>query len=94
MTDQHPTAEPFLPPRSNLEMLERAAEICAGRRGAPETLEARTRVRSGVRAVKPDATSQWIRLGPDKRSLGIRRYSVGVGLIATRVAPFLQWHAG
>ena len=30
VTDQHPTAEPFLPPRFNLEALERAAEICAG----------------------------------------------------------------
>ena len=30
VTDQHPTASPFLPPRFTLPSLERAAEICAG----------------------------------------------------------------
>lgn len=30
MTDDHPTAWPFLPPRFTLRTLERAAEICAG----------------------------------------------------------------
>jgi uracil-DNA glycosylase len=30
VADQQPTAEPFLPPRFNLETLERAAEACAG----------------------------------------------------------------
>lgn len=30
MTDTHPTAAPFLPPRLTLSTLERAAEICTG----------------------------------------------------------------